>query len=92
LFGSAETPFTFSLAETQYLFTAPLTASGVDLSCSGPSFRFSMSAVLSALVFSSGSGDGAAAFSAWWAMAGVHTLQLHYAGASLVRAVSTQHG
>ena len=93
LFGSAETPFTFSLAETQYLFTAPLTRRQViDFKLVRSQLPLFISAVLSALVFSSGQVTGLRVFRVVGLWLVYSTLQLHYAGASLVWASLTQHG
>jgi hypothetical protein len=93
LFGSAETPFTFSLAETQYLFTAPLTRRQViDFKLLRSQLPLFFSAVLSALVFSGGQVSGLRLFRVAGLWLVYSTLQLHYAGASLVWASLTQQG
>jgi putative ABC exporter len=93
LFGSAETPFTFSLAETQYLFTAPLTRRQViDFKLLRSQLPLLISAALSALIFSSGHVSGLRLFRVLGLWLVYSTLQLHYAGASLVWASLTQHG
>ena len=93
LFGTAETPFTFSLAETQYLFPAPLTRRQViDFKLLRSQLPLFLSAVLSALIFSGGQVTGVRLFRVVGLWVVYSTLQLHYAGASLVRASLTQHG
>jgi len=93
LFGTAETPFTFSLAETQYLFPAPLTRRQViDFKLLRSQLPLFLSAVLSALIFSGGQVTGMRLFRVVGLWLLYSTLQLHYAGASLVRASLTQHG
>jgi hypothetical protein len=91
--GSSETPFPFSLAETQFLFTAPLTRRQViafKVLRSQTSLLFS--AVLSVLLFS-GFHFTAARFmrvgGLWLVYA---TLQLNFAAAAFVRANLTEHG
>ena len=93
LFGSAETPFTFSLAETQYLFTAPLTRRQViDFKLLRSQLPLFFSALLSALIFSGGQVSGLRLFRVVGLWLVYSTLQLHYAGASLLWASLTQQG
>ena len=91
--GSSETPFNFSLAETQFLFTAPLTRRQViafKVLRSQTSLLFS--AILSVLLFS-GFHFTAARFmrvgGLWLVYA---TLQLNFAAAAFVRANLAEHG
>jgi ABC-2 type transport system permease protein len=93
LFGSAETPFSFTLAETQYLFTAPLTRRQViNFKLLRSQLSLLISAAVTALVLSSGHLGGLRLVRVigLWLLYG--TLQLHYAGMSLVRASLAQHG
>lgn len=91
--GSSETPFNFSLAETQFLFTAPLTRRQViafKVLRSQTSLLFS--AVLSVLLFS-GFHFTAARFMRMGGLWLVYaTLQLNFAAAAFVRANLAEHG
>ena len=93
IFGSAETPFTFQLAETDFLFTAPLTRRQVIqfrlLRSQLPLF---LSALFSVLLFSRGHVNALLPLrvAALWLL--YLTLQLHYAGAALLRGSLTQQG
>ncbi|HYT05362.1 MAG TPA: putative ABC exporter domain-containing protein [Gemmatimonadales bacterium] len=93
IFGKAETPFNFTLAETQYLFTAPLTRRQViDFKLLRSQLPLFISAAVSALLFSAGQLNGLRLFRVvgLWLVYG--TLQLHFAGVSLLRASLAQHG
>ena len=93
IFGSAETPFTFSLAETQFLFTGPLTRRQViDFKLLRSQLPLFMSAAVSALFLSGGRLDGLrlSRVVGLWLIYG--TLQLHYGGMALLRANLAQHG
>jgi ABC-2 type transport system permease protein len=93
IFGSTETPFNFSLAETQYLFTAPLTRRQViDFKLLRSQLSLFISAAVSALFLSGGRMDGLrpSRVIGLWLIYG--TLQLHYGGMALVRASLAQHG
>jgi ABC-2 type transport system permease protein len=95
IFGSAETPFTFTLAETDYLFTAPLTRRQViDFKLLRSQLPLFISAVISALFLSGGrvggGGLGLSRIVALWLVYG--TLQLHYGGTALLRASLAAHG
>jgi ABC-2 type transport system permease protein len=93
IFGSAETPFTFSLAETQFLFTAPLTRRQViDFKLLRSQLSLFISAAVSALFLSGGRLDGLrpSRVIGLWLIYG--TLQLHYGGVALLRASLAQHG
>ncbi|HEX4574858.1 MAG TPA: putative ABC exporter domain-containing protein [Gemmatimonadales bacterium] len=93
LFGSAETPFSFSLAETQYLFPAPLTRRQViDFKLLRSQLPLLLSAVVTALIFSSGHVSALRALRVIGLWVVYATLQLHYAGTALLRASLTQHG
>jgi hypothetical protein len=91
--GSSETPFNFSLAETQFLFTAPLTRRQViafKVLRSQTSLLFS--AILSVLLFS-GFHFTAARFMRMGGLWLVYaTLQLNFAAAAFVRANLAEHG
>ena len=93
VFGRTETPFGFTLAETQYLFPAPLTRRQViDFKLLRLQLPLLLSAVVTGLVFTSGPLGGLRLlrFVGLWLVYG--TLQLHYAGISLLRASLAQHG
>jgi hypothetical protein len=93
IFGSAETPFTFQLAETDFLFTAPLTRRQViHFRLLRTQLPLLVSALFSVLVFSRGHVDTGLPLrvAALWLL--YTTLQLHYAGAALVRGSLTQQG
>jgi hypothetical protein len=93
VFGRAETPLTFQLAETDFLFPAPLTRRQVIqfrlLRSQIPLF---ISAAFSVLLFSQGRFTAMLPLrvAALWLL--YFTLQLHYAGAALVRGSLTQQG
>jgi Putative ABC exporter len=93
VFGKAETPFTFQLAETDFLFTAPLTRRQVIqfrlLRTQLPLF---VSALFSVAIFSRGQLHASLVLRvlALWLL--YFTLQLHYGGAALVRGSLTQQG
>lgn len=91
--GSAETPFTFQLAETDFLFTAPLTRRQVlQFRLVRTQLALLFSAVFSVLIFSRGhfhAGLGLRVVALWLLY---FTLQLHNAGAALVRASLSQQG
>jgi hypothetical protein len=93
VFGSAETPFAFQLAETDFLFTAPLTRRAViQFRLLRSQVALFASAALSVLIFSRA--DLATRvlirLPALWLM--YLTLQLHGGGAALVRASLTEQG
>lgn len=93
VFGRAETPFTFQLAETDFLFTAPLTRPQLlRFRLVRSQLALLVSAVFSVLVFSRGHFHAGLLLR----VAGVWllylTLQLHNAGAALVRASLSQQG
>lgn len=93
LFGRTETPFGFTLAETQYLFPAPLTRRQIlDFKLLRVQLPLLLSAVVTGLVFTSGPLGPMRwlRFVGLWLVYG--TLQLHYAGISLLRASLAQHG
>ena len=93
IFGRAETPFTFQLAETDFLFTAPLTRRQViHFRLLRSQLPLLMSALFSVLVFSRGhlDGDLPLRVAALWLL--YLTLQLHYAGAALLRGSLSQQG
>ncbi|HVH67769.1 MAG TPA: putative ABC exporter domain-containing protein [Gemmatimonadales bacterium] len=93
IFGSAETPFNFSLAETDFLFTAPLTRRQViDFKLLRSQLPLLISAALSALFLSGGHLGGLrpSRVIGLWLVYG--TLQLHYGGMALLRASLAQHG
>jgi len=93
VFGRAETPFTFQLAETDFLFTAPLTRPQVlQFRLVRSQLALLVSALFSVAVFSRGHFHAGLLLR----VAGVWllylTLQLHNAGAALVRASLSQQG
>lgn len=93
IFGSAETPFTFSLAETQFLFPAPLTRRQViDFKLLRSQLPLLTSAAVSALFLSGGRLDGLrlSRVVGLWLIYGA--LQLHYGGMALLRANLARHG
>jgi len=93
IFGRAETPFTFQLAETDFLFTAPLTRRQViQFRLLRTQLPLLMSALFSVLLFSRGHVNAALPLkvAALWLL--YLTLQLHYAGAALLRGSLTQQG
>jgi ABC-2 type transport system permease protein len=93
VFGTAETPFTFQLAETDFLFPAPLTRRQViQFRLLRTQLPLLLSALFSVAVFSRGAIHPTLALRvvALWLL--YSTLQLHYAGAALVRGSLTQQG
>ena len=93
IFGSAETPFTFQLAETDFLFTAPLTRRQViHFRLLRTQLPLLMSALFSVLLFSRGrvNAELPLRMAALWLL--YLTLQLHYAGAALLRGSLAQQG
>jgi hypothetical protein len=91
ILGSAETPFTFQLAETDFLFTAPLTRRQVlQFRLVRSQLALLVSAVFSVVLFSRGHIHASLLLrvAALWLL--YSTLQLHNAGAALVRASLTQ--
>jgi hypothetical protein len=93
IFGSAETPFTFTLAETQYLFTAPLTRRQViDFKLIRSQLALLISAAISGVFLSRGLLGGLRLFHVVGLWLVYATLQLHYGGMALLRATLTQHG
>jgi len=93
ILGSAETPFTFQLAETDFLFTAPLTRRQVlQFRLVRSQLALLVSAVFSVVLFSRGHIHASLLLRvvALWLL--YSTLQLHNAGAALVRASLTQQG
>lgn len=93
LFGSAETPFPFTLAETQFLFTAPLTRREViDFKLLRSQLPLLISAAVTGLFLTGGQLNELRVFHVigLWLVYG--TLQLHYAGVALLRGSLTQHG
>jgi hypothetical protein len=93
VFGSAQTPFTFQLAETDFLFTAPLTRRQViQFRLLRSQLPLLMSALFSALLFSRGhiNAELPLKVAALWLL--YLTLQLHSAGAALLRGSLAQQG
>ena len=93
IFGSAETPFTFQLAETDFLFTAPLTRRQViHFRLLRTQLPLLVSALFAVLVFSRGHVNAAVPLrvAALWLL--YLTLQLHHAGAALLRGSLAQQG
>jgi hypothetical protein len=91
--GDAETPFTFTLAETQFLFPAPLTRSQViRFKILRMQITLLLSAAFTVMIFSSRrfSGAGLLHALALWLIYG--TLQLHAGGVGLLRATLADHG
>ena len=91
--GSAETPFAFQLAETDFVFTAPLTRrSVIQFRMLRSQLPLLLSAVFTVLIFSRA--DLATRLfirlPALWLL--YFTLQLHAASAALVRASLTEQG
>jgi len=91
--GSEETPFPFTLAETQFLFAAPLTRRQVLLfKILRSQAALMMSAALSVVLFSRGRWNSVTllhAIGLWLAYA---TLNLNSAGMGLLRLSLSQHG
>jgi hypothetical protein len=93
VFGSSETPFTFQLAETDFLFTAPLTRRQViHFRLLRSQLPLLMSALFSVLIFSRGhlNADLPLRVAALWLL--YLTLRLHSAGAALLRGSLAQQG
>lgn len=93
LIGSAETPFAFQLAETDFLFTAPLTRPQVlRFRLVRSQLALLVSAVFSVLLFSRLRIHASLLLrvAALWLL--YLTLQLHTGGIALVRASLTQQG
>jgi hypothetical protein len=93
LFGSAETPFTFQQAETDFLFPAPLTRRQViQFRLLRTQVPLLISAAFSVVIFSRGHFDARLPLKivALWII--YLTLQLHSAGAALVRGSLSQQG
>jgi len=93
VFASAETPFAFQLAETDFVFTAPLTRRAViQFRMLRSQLPLLLSAAFTVLIFSRA--DLATRvfirIPALWLL--YFTLQLHAAGAALVRASLTEQG
>lgn len=93
VFGSAETPFTFSLAETQYLFTAPLTRRQViDFKLIRSQLALLLSAALTGVFLSRGVLGGFRVLHILGLWLVYATLQLHTGGVALLRATLAEHG
>ena len=93
VFGSAETPFTFSLAETDYLFTAPLTRRQViDFKLIRSQLALLISAAITGLFLSRGLLGGLRLFHVVGLWIVYATLQLHYGGMALLRASLAEQG
>jgi ABC-2 type transport system permease protein len=93
VFGSAETPFTFQLAETDFLFPAPLTRRQViQFRLLRTQVPLLISAAFSVVIFSRGHLDARLPLKivALWIV--YLTLQLHSAGAALLRGSLSQQG
>ncbi len=93
IFGSAETPFAFQLAETDLVFTAPLTRRAViQFRILRSQLPLLLSAAFSVLVFSRADLVTRVFIRvpALWLL--YFTLQLHAASAALVRASLTEQG
>lgn len=94
IFSSTETPFAFTLAETQFLFTAPLTRRQVaEFKILRSQLRLLLSAVFSVLIFGRGGSFGFPALlhaAGLWLVYG--TLQLNFAAMGLLRLSLAQHG
>src|SRR5512143_1617553 len=93
IFGSAETPFTFQLAETDFLFPAPLTRRQViQFRLLRTQVPLLISAAFSVLIFSRVRFDAQLPLRivALWLV--YFTLQLHTAGAALLRGSLAQQG
>lgn len=91
--STSETPFPFTLAETQFLFSAPLTRRQVLLfKILRSQIALGTSAVISVILFTRSSWNGASflhAIGLWLAYA---TLNLNSAGMGLLRLSLAQHG
>jgi ABC-2 type transport system permease protein len=93
IFGRAETPFTFQLAETDFLFTAPLTRRQVlQFRLLRTQLPLFVSALFSVAIFFRGGLHASLALRVLGLWLLYATLQLHYAGAALVRGSFTQQG
>ncbi len=91
--GSSETPFNFSLAETQFLFTAPLTRRQViAFKVLRSQTSLLLSAILSVLLFSGFHFTAARLMRMGGLWLVYATLQLNLAAAAFVRANLTEHG
>lgn len=93
LFGSSQNPLPFAQAETQFLFTAPLTRRQViHFKLIRSQLALLVSAALSVLIFSGGRLSTARvtqSLGLWLLFA---TVQLHFAATAFVRANLAQHG
>ena len=93
VFGESRTPLPFTPAETQFLFTAPLTRRQViAFKLLRLQLPLLLSATISVLLFSRGHITpmrGVQALGAWLVFT---TLSLHFAAASFVRANLAEHG
>lgn len=93
VFGSAETPFTFTLAETQYLFTAPLTRRQViDFKLIRSQLALLVSAAITGVFLSRGVLGGFRVLHILGLWLVYATLQLHTGGVGLLRATLAEHG
>lgn len=93
VFGSAETPFTFSLAETQYLFTAPLTRRQViDFKLLRSQLALLVSAAITGVFLSRGVLGGFRVLHILGLWLVYATLQLHTGGVAVLRATLAEHG
>ncbi|HMA44049.1 MAG TPA: putative ABC exporter domain-containing protein [Gemmatimonadales bacterium] len=93
IFGSAETPFTFQLAETDFLFPAPLTRRQViQFRLLRTQVPLLISAAFSVLIFSRTRFDALLPLRIVGLWLVYLTLQLHTAGAALVRGSLSQQG
>jgi Putative ABC exporter len=93
VFGRAETPLTFQLAETDFLFPAPLTRRQViQFRLLRSQLPLLISATFTALLFFRGGGAALLPLRILGLYLMYLTLQLHYAGAAIVRGSLTQQG
>jgi hypothetical protein len=93
ILGSSETPFTFLLPETQFLFTAPLTRRQViQFKMLRSQIPLLVSAILSVVLFSRLRLHSTSLFRVIGVWIAYGTLQLHTAGAALVRGSLVQQG
>lgn len=93
IFGSAETPFTFQLAETDFLFPAPLTRRQViQFRLLRTQVPLLISSAFSVLIFSRGHYGALLPLRIAGLWVVYFTLQLHFAGAALVRGSLSQQG
>jgi putative ABC exporter len=93
IFGSAETPFTFQLAETDFLFPAPLTRRQViQFRLLRTQVPLLISAAFSVVIFSRGHFDARLPLRIVGLWILYLTLQLHSAGAALLRGSLSQQG